>query len=84
MKEDIIRQYFEKLKSAESPIEISSVLDQIIPILKLSGVSIPEIMTYFRIHQNDYETKSQDHQNSISNSNKARVVMELLTAKLNK
>ncbi|OIV40302.1 hypothetical protein [Flavobacterium johnsoniae] len=84
MKEDIIRQYFEKLKSADSPLEINSVLDQIIPILKLSGVSIPEMLTYFKMHQNDYETKSQDHQNSISNSNKAKVVMELLMAKLNR
>jgi hypothetical protein len=84
MKEDLIRQYLEKLKSANSPAEINSVLDQIVPLLKLAGVSIPEIMTYFRMHERDFEVKSQDHQNSIANSNKAQVVMQLLMTKLNK
>lgn len=84
MKEDIIRQYLESIKSANSPTEISSILDQIIPILKISGISVLELMGYFKTHQGEYETKSQDHQNTISNSGKAQVVMQLLMAKLNK
>jgi len=84
MKENIIRQHLETLKSANSPAEISSALDQIIPLLKLAGISLPEIISYFRMHEGDYIVKSQDHQNSISNSNKAQVVMQLLMAKLNK
>ena len=84
MKEDIISQYLERIKSVNSPTEISSILDQIIPILKMSGISVPELMGYFKMHQSEYETKSQDHQNTISNSNKAQVVLQLLMAKLNK
>lgn len=84
MKEEIIQQYLAKIKNADSPQEINSILDQVIPILRMSGISVSEIMSYFRTHQSDYETKSQDHQNSIANSNKAKIIMELLMSKLNK
>ncbi|MCD0475063.1 hypothetical protein LPB87_11730 [Flavobacterium sp. EDS] len=84
MKEQIIRQYLEKLKTADSIIEIDSVLNEIIPLLASSGVSLPELMVYFKVHQNDYETKSQDHQNSISNSNKTQLILQRLMAKLGK
>ncbi|GGC87585.1 hypothetical protein GCM10011508_13520 [Flavobacterium lutivivi] len=84
MKEDIISKYLERLKSANSTTEINSILDEIIPILKTAGISVGEIMSYFRMHQRDYEVKSQDHQNSIANSNKAQVVIQLLMSKLNK
>ncbi|MBD3581558.1 hypothetical protein [Flavobacterium selenitireducens] len=84
MREDLIRQCLLRIKSANSSAEISSILDDIIPILKAAGISIPDVMGYFRMHQSEYETKSQDHQNTISNNNKAQVVMQLLMAKLNK
>ncbi|GEP52781.1 hypothetical protein FNO01nite_34530 [Flavobacterium noncentrifugens] len=80
MKDIIIRQYLEQLKSANSNTELSSILSEIIR----SGVSIPELMMYFKTHQGDFETKSQDHQNTISNSNKAQVIMQLLMQKLNR
>lgn len=84
MKDILIRQYLERLKSANSHFELNSTLDEIIPLLRLAGVSVPEIMGYFKMHQGDYETKSQDHQNTISNSNKAQVVIQLLMQKLNR
>lgn len=84
MKDILIRQYLERLKSANSHFELNSTLDEIIPLLRLAGVSVPEIMVYFKMHQGDYETKSQDHQNTISNSNKAQVVIQLLMQKLNR
>ncbi|WP_298136527.1 hypothetical protein [Flavobacterium sp.] len=84
MKEEIISKYLERLKSANSASEINSILDEIIPILKASGISIGEIISYFRIHQRDYEIKSQDHQNSIANYNKSQDVIQLLMLKLNK
>jgi hypothetical protein len=82
MKEQIIQKYLEQLKSANSIGEIDSLLNEIIPLLRLSGVSIPELMVYFKTHQGQFETKSQDHQNSISNSNKAQLILQRLTAKL--
>lgn len=82
MKEQIIRKYLEQLKSANSIGEIDSLLNEIIPLLRLSGVSIPELMVHFKTHQGQFETKSQDHQNSISNSNKAQLILQRLTAKL--
>lgn len=84
MKDNIIRQHLEHLKSANSPAEISSALDHIIPLLRSAGISLPEILMYFKMHQGEYETKSQDHQNTISNSNKAQVILQQLMAKLNR
>ncbi len=84
MNNDLIKKYLAKLQNANSNSEISSALDEIIPILKAAGVSIPELLVYLRMNGNDVLVKSQDHQNSIANSGKAQVVVQMLLAKLNK
>lgn len=84
MKEHIIRNYFEKLKEANSPHEIDLILDEMTPLLKSSGIAVDEFMTYFKIHGNEIETKSLDHRNTISNSNKAQLILMKLIAKLNR
>lgn len=84
MNNEMLKKYLAKLQNANSNLEINSILDEIIPILKSSGISLPEILMYFKINGDDSIPKSQDHQNSITNSNKAQVVMQMLLAKLNR
>ncbi|MCR5861776.1 hypothetical protein LRS05_06325 [Flavobacterium sp. J372] len=84
MKNDIINKYFEQLKNANSPQEIDKILEEVIPILRLAGISPIELLSYFKMHENEFETRSQDHRNSISNSNKAHLILQKLMAKLSK
>lgn len=84
MKNELLKKYLSKLQNASTNEEINSVLDEIIPVLKSAGISIPEILMFFKMNGDDAIPKSQDHQNSISNSNKAQIVLQLLLTKLNK
>ena len=77
-----IKQYLSKLSNANSNEDIDKILDEIIPTLKASGISLSEILMYFKVHGDEAIPKSQDHQNSISNSNKAQIVLQKLLAKL--
>lgn len=77
-----IRQYLSKLSEANSSEEIDNILDEIIPKLKANGISLPEVLMYFKLHGDEAIPKSQDHRNSISNSNKAQIVLQKLLAKL--
>ena len=82
MKDNLIKSYLSKLGNANSSEEIDRVLNEIIPQLKSSGISLPQIMMYFKMYGDEAIPKSQDHSNSISNSNKAQIVLQKLLAKL--
>ena len=77
-----IKPFLNRLSEANSNEEIDKALEEIIPKLKASGISLPEILMYFKLHGDDAIPKSQDHRNSISNSNKAQIVLQKLLAKL--
>ena len=77
-----IKLFLNRLSEANSNEEIDKALEEIIPKLKASGISLPEILMYFKLHGDDAIPKSQDHRNSISNSNKAQIVLQKLLAKL--
>ena len=77
-----IRQYLNRLSEANTNEEIDKILDEIIPKLKANGISLSEVLMYFKLHGDDAIPKSQDHRNSISNSNKAQIVLQKLLAKL--
>ncbi len=76
-----VKQYLNKLSDANSNEEIDKVLEEIIPKLKASGISLSEILMYFKLNGDNAIPKSQDHRNSISNSNKAQIVLQKLLAK---
>ncbi|QHI38543.1 hypothetical protein IMCC3317_39360 [Kordia antarctica] len=82
MKDNIIKSYLSKLSDANSNEEIDKILDEVIPKLKANGISLPQVMMYFKMYGDDAIPKSQDHRNSISNSNKAQIVLQKLLAKL--
>ncbi len=82
MKNNLIKNYLSKLRDANSNEEIDKILDEIIPQLKSNGISLPQVMMYFKMYGDEAVPKSQDHSNSISNSNKAQVVLQKLLAKL--
>ena len=82
MKDNLIKSYLSKLSEANSNEEIDAILDEVIPKLKSSGISLPQVMMYFKMYGDDAVPKSQDHRSSISNSNKAQVVLQKLLAKL--
>ncbi|MCD8416146.1 hypothetical protein LNI90_11800 [Tenacibaculum dicentrarchi] len=77
-----MREYLERLKYAKSESEIDEILDEIIPILKSQGISISEIMMYFKMNGNDFEPKSQDHRMTHSNAGKAQEILHKLMNKL--
>lgn len=77
-----IKPFLSRLSEANSNEEIDKILEEIIPKLRASGISLPEILMYFKLHGDDAIPKSQDHRNSISNSNKAQIVLQKLLAKL--
>ncbi len=82
MNENLIRQYLAKLSDANTNEEIDQILNEILPKLTSAGISITEIMLYFKMRGNEAIPKSQDHSNSISNSNKAQIVLQKLLAKI--
>ncbi len=82
MKDNLIKSYLSKLSDVNSNEDIDKILDDVIPKLKSSGISLPQIMMYFKMYGDEAVPKSQDHRNSISNSNKAQVVLQKLLAKL--
>ncbi len=82
MNENLLKQYLAKLSDANTNEEIDKILNEILPKLTSAGISIPEIMMYFKMRGNEAIPKSQDHSNSISNSNKAQIVLQKLLAKL--
>ncbi len=77
-----LKHYFAKLSEAKSNEEINTILDEIIPKLRENGISLPEILLYFKMNGEEAIPKSQDHSNSISNSNKAQIVLQKLLEKL--
>lgn len=81
-----MREYFEKLKHARTESEVDDILDEIVPVLKRQGISLSEIMLYFRMGGNDFdfEPKTQDHRSTNSNAGKAQIIMQKLIAKLKK
>ncbi|MEX6627640.1 hypothetical protein [Tenacibaculum salmonis] len=83
MKDNIIKIYLSRLSNVNSIDEIDRVLNEIVPKLKNSGISLQEIMIYFKTYGDEVIPKSQDHSNSISNSNKADIVLKKLLEKLN-
>jgi len=84
MKNQLIGQYLRKLQSAESESEIDNVLDEIAPLLRQSGVSVPDLMMFFKMNGSDFVPKTQDHRNTNSNSQKAEMIMKKLLAKVKK
>lgn len=81
-----MREYLEKLKHARTESEVDNILDEIVPILKSQGVSMSEIMMYFKMGGNDFDfvPKTQDHRSTNSNAGKAQIIMQKLMAKLKK
>jgi uncharacterized protein (UPF0297 family) len=79
-----IKQYLNRLAEANTSEEIDKILDEIVPKLMENGISHTEILIYFKMHGDSAIPKSQDHTNSISNSNKAQIVLQKLLAKLKK
>jgi len=84
MKEKLLlNEQLRKLKGANSISEIDELLDEIVPLLKASGISLPQIMTFFKTGGgNDIHVKSQDHRSTITNSSKAQVVLQRLMQKM--
>jgi hypothetical protein len=82
MNENLLKQYLAKLSEANSSQEIDEILNEILPKLSSAGISLTEILMYFKMRGNEAIPKSQDHSNSISNSNKAQIVLQKLLAKL--
>ncbi len=82
MNENLLKQYLAKLSDAKTNEEIDQTLNEILPKLNSAGISIPQIMMYFKIRGNEAIPKSQDHSNSISNSNKAQIILQKLLAKI--
>lgn len=82
MNENLIKEYLAKLNEANSSQEIDEILNEILPKLSSAGISLTEVLMYFKMRGNEAIPKSQDHSNSISNSNKAQIVLQKLLAKL--
>ena len=82
MNENLLKQYLAKLNEANSNQEIDEILNEILPKLSSAGISLTEVLMYFKMRGNEAIPKSQDHSNSISNSNKAQIVLQKLLAKL--
>ena len=78
MNSEKLQNLISQLSNAKTPSEIRSVIDQ----ATSSGLNILELLTYFKTHPKEIETKSQDHQNTISNSQKAEIIIQQLMAKL--
>ncbi|OYQ37850.1 hypothetical protein CHU92_07350 [Flavobacterium cyanobacteriorum] len=78
MKSEQLQKLIAQLANAKTSAEVRTVIDQAIS----SGFNVLELLTYFKAHPRDIETKSQDHQNTISNSQKAEIVIQQLMAKL--
>lgn len=79
-----MKEYLEKLKYARTESEVDNILDEIIPILKRQGVSMSEIMMYFKMGRGSdfgFEPKTQDHRSTNSNAGKAQIIMQKLMAK---
>ncbi|MDQ1769602.1 hypothetical protein GQR60_07405 [Labilibaculum sp. A4] len=83
MRKLIIEEQLNKLKTANSILEIDKILDEIVPFLKAAGITLPELMMYVKMNSSEYETRSQDHRETISNSNKAQLVLDRLRKKMN-
>jgi uncharacterized protein (UPF0297 family) len=77
-----MKEYLERLKYAKSDSEVDEILNEITPILKNKGVSVSQIMMYFKMSGNDFIPKNQDHRSTHSNANKAQEIMQKLIAKL--
>ena len=82
MNENLLKEYLAKLSEANSGQEIDEILNEILPKLSSAGISLTEVLMYFKMRGNEAIPKSQDHSNSISNSNKAQIVLQKLLAKL--
>jgi hypothetical protein len=82
MDNNVIREYLGRLSSANSDEEIDKIIDEIVPLLRGSGISPTHIALYFKMYGDNAIPKSQDHQNSFSNANKAQVILQKLMSKL--
>ena len=82
MNDNLLREYLSKLSNANSNEEIDKALNEILPKLREVGISLPQILIYFKMYGNEAIPKSQDHRNTISNSSKAQIVLQRLIERL--
>jgi hypothetical protein len=84
MNKILVKEYLEKLKHVNNEREIDNILDEMVPVLKKSGVSPMELMMYFKMSSDngfDFQPKTQDHRSTHTNAAKAQIIIQKLMAK---
>ncbi|MCL3782519.1 hypothetical protein EMN47_19215 [Prolixibacteraceae bacterium JC049] len=79
---ELLDEKLRKLKRANSNSEIDDLLDEIVPLLKDSGISLSQVLMLFKTGDGGFGLKSQDHRSTITNSNKAQVILQKLMQKM--
>jgi hypothetical protein len=81
----LLKNSLRKLMQADSLSEVDELLEEIVPELKKAGISIPELLILLKTGGGSgVEVRSQDHRNTITNSNKAQSIIEKLIQKMKK